>query len=70
MSKLDFETAVREAIADLPEELTGYAARAAVVELSDNWNSALRDGAKPADLVSDVDSLVSHLNTLRARITP
>jgi hypothetical protein len=65
----DFETRVREAIAALPHELTGYAARAAMIELQDNWQAALGDGAKPAALIEDVNLVILLLTDIRNRIS-
>jgi hypothetical protein len=64
----DFETRVRVAIANLPEELSGYAARAAMLELQDNWQAALGDGAKPAELLPDIDHVITQLQRVRSSI--
>lgn len=64
----DFERLVRESIADLPHDLEGYATRAAMLELSDNWRAALGDGAKPKALVQDIDRVIHLLTGIKQHL--
>lgn len=48
-----------------PSELAEYAARAAAEQLAGNWECALRDGYKLADLLKDVDATIIRLQEWR-----
>lgn len=65
----DFESLVSRAIESrTDEDLFGYAARAALSELQENWRAAIRDGAKPAALVTDIDLVIGQLRRVRDAI--
>jgi hypothetical protein len=49
----------------VPPELAGYAVKAAVEELADNWAQAIWDGCQPASLIHDVDDVIEILSEFK-----
>jgi hypothetical protein len=64
----NLETKTNQAIANLNDDLLGYAARAALLELQASWLDAIRDGVKPAALVTDIDLVIAQLRQAQKTI--
>jgi hypothetical protein len=57
----DVDRAMSNVFSGGPTELSMWSAEAAIDVLKANWKTALSDGSKIADLVSDVDQVIKHL---------
>lgn len=53
-----------------PNDFEDYAARAAIAQLADYWETALADGKSLGELLPSVDTVIAKLQAFKSRLTP